>query len=179
MSTIETHVSTNDQKLNQAVSQVVDQLKKHPEEADAAFSVRSKLEEGFVSKTDIRDFKVISDEPEELGGSNLGPNPVEFVLSALAACQEIVIKAHAGQLGIDVTSVQVEARGDLDLRGFFNVSDDVRAGFNKVTYHTKIETNETDPEKLEKLKQISLDRCPVLDIIQNPVTVEGKVSYVN
>lgn len=179
MSIIKTETPTKEQQLNQAVSGVIKQLQEQPQEAGATFSVRSKLKEGFLSRIEARDFQLLSDEPEELGGTNLGPNPVEYVLGALAACQEIVIKAHAGQLGIDVTSVRVETEGDIDLRGFFNVSDDARAGFNKVTYHTVIETNETDPGKLKKLKDISLNRCPVLDIIENPVAVEGTVSYVN
>lgn len=179
MSTIKTETAEKDQQLNQAVSGLINHLKVQPEESEATFSIRSKLEEGFLSRVNVRDFEILSDEPEELGGSNLGPNPVEYVLGALAACQEIVIKAHAGQLGIKLTSVRVEAEGDIDLRGFFNVSDDARAGFNKVRYHTVIETDETDTEKLKELKDISLNRCPVLDIIQNQVTVEGTVSYVN
>lgn len=179
MSTIKTEIPAKDQQLNQAVSGVINQLEEHPQEAGATFSTRSNLEEGFLSKVNIRNFDFVSDEPEELGGSNLGPNPVEYVLGALAACQEIVIKAHAGQLGINLKSVRVEAKGDLDLRGFFNISDEARAGFNKVSYHTIIETDETDTGKLKKLKEISINRCPVLDIIQNPVTVEGKISYVN
>lgn len=179
MSTIKTVIPAKEQQLNQAVSGVISHLQEEPEEAQATFSVRSKLEEGFLSRIEARDFKLLSDEPEDLGGSNLGPNPVEYVLGALAACQEIVIKAHAGQLGINLTSVRVEAEGDIDLRGFFNVADEARAGFNKVRYHTVIETEETDAEKLKKLKDLSLNRCPVLDIIQNPVEVDGTVSYVN
>lgn len=179
MSSIKTEIPTKEQLLNESVTGVIKQLKDHPEEAEATFKVRSKLKEGFLSRIEARDFKLLSDEPEELGGSNLGPNPVEYILAALAACQEIVIKAHAGQLGIDVRTVRVEAEGEIDLRGFFNVSDDVRAGFNKVTYHTVIETDETDTDKLKKLKELSLKRCPVLDIIENPVAIDGTVSYLN
>lgn len=179
MSTIKTELAPKEQQLNQAVSGVINHLTEQPEEAHATFSVRSKLEEGFLSRIEARDFKLLSDEPENLGGSNLGPNPVEYVLGALAACQEIVIKAHAGQLGIKLTSVRVEAEGDIDLRGFFNISDESRAGFNKVRYHTVIETEDTDHQKLKKLKELSLNRCPVLDIIQNPVEVDATVSYVN
>lgn len=179
MSTIKTERLTKEQQLNRTVSGVIHHLQKEPEEANATFSVRSKLEEGFLSRIEARDFKLLSDEPKKLGGSDLGPNPVEYVLGALAACQEIAIKAHAGQLGIELSSVRVEAEGDIDLRGFFNISDEVRAGFNKVRYHTVIETKETDTQKLKQLKDLSQKHCPVLDIIQNPVEVDGVVSYIN
>lgn len=178
MSTIKTKKQPLDEKIGKAVVDIVESVNEDAENAYLNFQSRSKLKDGFQSEVEIRDFSFISDEPEELGGTDKGPNPVEYVLGALAACQEIVVKAHAVALGIDVESVEVEVDGDLDLHGFLNLSD-ARPGFTKVQYHTKIETNETDPEKLQKLKKISIKNCPVLDIIKNPAPVEGKVSYIN
>jgi len=140
--------------------------------------VNSKLERGFHSKIKARDFEFISDEPKSLGGEDEGPNPVEYVLGALAACQEIAIKAHAGQLGIDLKSIKVDVSGDLDLHGFFNLSD-VRPGFTNVRYQTFIETEESDPVKLQNLKDLSIKNCPVLDIISNPVPVSGEVTFIS
>lgn len=178
MSTSKTKKRTLDKKVSEAVVNVAEGISKDPESAHLNFQTRSRLENGFQSEIEIRDFKFISDEPEELGGTNKGPNPVEYVLGALAACQEIVVKAHAVALNIDVKSVEVEVDGDLDLHGFLNLSE-ARPGYTKVRYHTQIETEETDTEKLEKLKEISIKNCPVLDIIKNPAPVEGKVSYIN
>lgn len=176
MSTISTPVDT-DQKLYETLSKVINSVKENRSSKDVTFSVDSKLEQGFLSEINVRDFTFVSDEPESLGGENQGPNPVEYVLGALAACQEIVIKAYAGQLGISLNSIKVEASGDLDLEGFFNLSDE-RPGFNNVNYKTVISTNETDPEKLQHLEKLSAARCPVLDIIANPVPVKGKVVFV-
>lgn len=178
MSTIKTKNQPLDEKIGKAVVNIVESINEDAENAYLNFQSRSKLENGFQSEVEIRDFSFISDEPEELGGTDKGPNPVEYVLGALAACQEIVVKAHAVALGIDVKSVEVEVDGDLDLHGFLNLSD-ARPGFTKVQYHTKIETEETDTQKLEQLKKISIKNCPVLDIIKNPAPVEGKITYTN
>lgn len=178
MSTLTAPINEVDQKLNTAISNVISHVKDNPEAKDVTFSVESKLEQGFYSEVNVRDFQFIVDEPHSLGGENQGPNPVEYVLGALASCQEIVIKAYAGQLGIQLNSVKVEASGELDLQGFFNLSDE-RPGFNKVKYKTVISTDETDPTKLQLLKNFSIDRCPVLDIIANPVPVNGEVVYVS
>lgn len=35
------------------------------------------------------------DEPESLGGTDKGPNPVELLLDALGSCQAIAINAFA------------------------------------------------------------------------------------
>lgn len=178
MSTLTTSKKETDIKLNEAISGVAKAITKNPANAAASFTVNSTLNEGFRSQINARNFEFISDEPETLGGENEGPNPVEYVLGALAACQEIAIKAHAGQLGIELKSVKVNVTGDLDLHGFLALSD-ARPGFTNVKYDTTIETDETDPAKLEQLKTRSLENCPVLDIIQNPVPVSGEVIYVN
>lgn len=171
-------VTTKESKLNETLKSVIGAVQENPENADVSFTAASELTEGLRASIKTRSFEFISDEPESLGGKNEGPNPVEYVLGAFAACQEIVIKAHANQLGIELKSVKVDVTGDLDLHGFFNL-DKTRPGFTNVKYNTVIETDEEDPEKLEKLKDISLENCPVLDIIKNPVPVQGELTYVN
>lgn len=178
MSTVTTTKPETEKKLNETITGVIKAVKENAKKAAVTFSVHSKLEHGFHTEIKARNFEFISDEPESLGGKNKGPNPVEYVLGALAACQEIVIKAHAGQLGIDLKSVKVDVSGDLDLHGFFNLSD-TRPGFTNVRYQTFIETEEDDPVKLQKLKDLSTDNCPVLDIISKPVPVSGEVTYIS
>lgn len=177
MSTTETIQTTSNKQLEESILNLIKGIQNDPEQANATFRAKSKLEEGFLSKTEIRDFSFLTDEPAELGGTNLGPNPVEYVLGAFAACQEIVVKAYATVLGIDVKSVRVEVNGDLDLQGFLNLTD-ARAGFTAVNYKTTIETTETDPVKLEQLETLAATRCPVLDIIRNATPINGSIAYV-
>lgn len=176
MSTTKTIETTDDQQLEQALLNLIRGIQDDPKQANTTFRAKSKLEDGFLTKTEIRDFKFLSDEPAELGGTNQGPNPVEYVLGAFAACQEIVIKAYATVLGIQLNSVEVEVEGDLDLHGFLNLTD-ARPGFTAVRYNTKIETTETDSVKLQQLEELSIKRCPVLDIVQNSVAVKGTVDF--
>lgn len=176
MSTAETVIDVKNDKLKESLLNLIQGIQKNPEQADATFKAKSTLENGFVSDVKIRNFDFVSDEPVELGGTNEGPNPVEYVLGAFAACQEIVVKAYATVLDIDVKAVHVEVNGNLDLHGFLNLSDE-RAGFKSVSYKTTVETNETDTEKLKILEKLSVDRCPVLDIIRNPVQIDGKVDF--
>lgn len=162
--------------LRKALVNLVGEVQSNPEQADLVFSASSMLVEGFVADVQIRDFQFISDEPESLGGADEGPNPVEYVLGALAACQEIVVKAHATVLGIDVSAVRVEAEGHLDLHGFLGLTD-VRPGFERVKFTTTVATDETDPEKLATLETLIFNHCPVLDVIQNRTEVQGEVKF--
>ena len=123
------------------------------------------------SESKIRQFNVTVDEPPNLGGTDTGPNPVEFVLAALATCQEITYRAYATALGIPLESVSVTLEGSLDLRGFFAVKDGVRAGFNDLRGVVNLKSSAPDAE-LAKLKDVVDAHCPVLDSLRAPVPVD-------
>ena len=177
MSKTKTKISTDNTELRKALVNLVGEVQSDPKNADLVFSASSKLVEGLVTEVQVRDFNFLSDEPEALGGTDVGPNPVEYVLGALAACQQIVIKAHATVLGINVQEVTVEAEGRLDLQGFLGISES-RPGFENVTFISTIKTDETSEDKLKKLEQLAFNNCPVLDIVRNKTAVEGKVKFI-
>ena len=123
------------------------------------------------SEAKIRQFSLTVDEPPNLGGTDTGPNPVELVLAALGACQEITYRAYATALGIPLESVSVKLEGSLDLRGFFAVKDGVRAGFNEVRGVVELKSSAPAAD-LAKLKEVVDAHCPVLDILRAPVPVD-------
>jgi len=106
-----------------------------------------------------------------LGGADKGPNPVELVLSALGTCQEITYRLYADKMNIPVTGIEVEVLGDVDLRGFFAVDDDVRPGYMGITANVKIESTASD-EDITRLKDAVDAHCPVLDIVSNPTPIK-------
>jgi uncharacterized OsmC-like protein len=119
----------------------------------------------------MRQFCLTIDEPPALGGTDAGPNPVELVLAALASCQEITYRAYATALGIPLDSVSVKLDGNLDLRGFFAVKDDVRSGFGGIRGTVNLRSS-ASPEELTKLKAVVDAHCPVLDMLRTPVPVD-------
>ncbi len=145
-------------------------LRANADHAIATFSVDSRQVEGVRSEAKIRQFALTVDEPPSLGGTDAGPNPVELVLAALATCQEITYRAYATALGIPLDGVSVKLEGSLDLRGFFAVKDDVRAGFTDVRGVVELKS-EASAADLAKLKDVVDAHCPVLDILRAPVPV--------
>ena len=145
-------------------------LKLEPANAQATFEATSRQAEGLRSEIKIRQFELTVDEPEVLGGQDSGPNPVELILGALATCQEITYRLYADALGIPLDGVSVTVSGDLDLRGFFAVDDQVRPGFTAI--RTEVTLDSPAPEtELERLKATVDRHCPVLDILQNATPV--------
>ena len=70
-------------------------------------------------------FEMDADEPPILAGEDEGANPVEHLLHALASCVTTSMVAHAAVRGIHVEEVESELEGDIDLRGFLGLSDEV------------------------------------------------------
>jgi putative redox protein len=114
----------------------------------------------------IRQFTFDVDEPTSLAGIDTAPSPVEYALAALASCQEITYRLHADHLGVPIDSVSVTLEGDIDLRGFFAVDDDVRPGFTDIRGWVRLESPVSHAE-LVRLKEHVDAHCPVLDLLSN------------
>ncbi|WP_054949581.1 OsmC family protein [Numidum massiliense] len=123
--------------------------------------------EGLAVETESRGFKLILDEPKELGGTNKGMNPVEVLLCGLGACQTIVAKAFAPKFGIDLRGFWIELEGDLDTRGFKGKAG-VKPGFSEIRYKMHMATDAA-PEKVEEFAAFIEKTCPVGDTIATPV----------
>jgi uncharacterized OsmC-like protein len=114
-------------------------------------------------------FVLDADEPPVLLGEDRGPNPVEFLLHALAACMTTSMVYHAAARGIAIDAVTSTFEGDLDLRGFLGLSDDVPRGYQAIRARFDVKSD-ADPETLRALAGYS----PVYDVVSRsvPVTVE-------
>lgn len=126
-----------------------------------------KLPEGMQVETNSRGFKIIIDEPKELGGTDVFMNPVEALLCSLGACQTIVASAFARAQKFKFEECYIEIEGDLDPDGFMGLAD-VRNGYQEIRYVMHFKTNEPK-EKAEAFAKFIESRCPVGDTLANEV----------
>ncbi|WP_284139025.1 MULTISPECIES: OsmC family protein [unclassified Virgibacillus] len=134
------------------------------------FKAAAYLQEGVKVKVKSRNFEITVDEPESLGGTDTGMNPVELVLGALGACQAIVAGAFARKFKMEFTNFWVEVEGDLDTDGFLQIAD-VRKGYSDIRYNIHIETD-APREKVEEFVAFIEDTCPVGDTLANTVNLK-------
>lgn len=160
-----------------ALENTILNLKKEPEQAKALFEAHAVLGDNLKVKVGTREFKLEFDEPPVLGGENTAPNPVEYVLASLGACQAIMYRALSVLKGIALESVDVNVKGHLDLNGFLGLDKEARPGFHLVEYEATVVSGEPR-EKVERLAAQVEALCPVLDIISNPVKTTGKVNIL-
>ncbi len=129
------------------------------------------LPEGLQMECTAREFSFILDEPKELGGTNIGMNPVEALLSALGGCKAIVVKSFARKYRIKLKDIKVVCEGVLDPDGFMGANPDAKIGFSEITTHFYFDADNTD-EELEEFVHFVERTCPVLDTLVNPASFD-------
>jgi uncharacterized OsmC-like protein len=117
-----------------------------------------------------RTFELEADEPPVLLGTDEGANPVEHLLHALAACLTSTLAYHAAANGIHIEEIESTLEGDLDLRGFMGLADDVRKGYENISVTFRVKTD-ASPEKLKALAQFS----PVFDVVSHGTKVNLRI----
>ena len=78
---------------------------------------------------------------------------------------------HAAVRGIKLDEVESKLEGDLDLRGFFAIADEVRPGYEEIRVKFKVKT---DLENLETLKEL-IKLSPVYDVVRNGTNVDVQI----
>jgi uncharacterized OsmC-like protein len=116
-------------------------------------------------------FELHADEPPLLAGGDVGANPVEHLLNALAACVTTSMVAHAAVRGIRIDELESELEGDIDLRGFLGLSNDVPKGFTDIRINFKVKSDVNNLARLKRLTEYS----PVFNTITQGANVDIQV----
>lgn len=61
----------------------------------------------FTQNLQTGPHKLIADEPEAVGGDNLGPGPYEYLLMGLGACTSMTIRMYADRKKLPLDNVRV------------------------------------------------------------------------
>lgn len=141
-----------------------------PGAAAALFTARGSSTGPVTTTIGLGRHTVLTDEPASLGGQDGAPNPVEYALAGLLSCQAVTYRVWAVKLGIEVDEIDISIEGDLDVRGFFGLDEQTRAGFGEVRVAVQVSGPET-PERYAELQAAVDEHCPVLDLFTNPTTV--------
>jgi uncharacterized OsmC-like protein len=161
----------------------INAIKKAPVIAKFKFRAQNQWVDGGHNRTTIKNFfgarqeherkepyVLDADEPPILLGRDMGPNPVEYALTALAACVTSAIVYHAAAKGVTIRSMESRLEGDIDLQGFLGIKDDVPRGYKEIRMYVKIDAD-APPEKLEEIVRLGPTYSPVYDTITRPVPV--------
>ncbi|MDD3130103.1 MAG: OsmC family protein [Candidatus Izemoplasmatales bacterium] len=126
-----------------------------------------KLSEGMQVDTESSGFRILFDEPEKMGGTNKGINPMSAMLSVLGGCQAIVAQMFAKQFNIEFSEFHLEIEGDMDMAGIMQKKD-VRPGFQEIRFKMHFKSDNSI-EDLEKFSEFIEKNCPISDSLAHGV----------
>lgn len=112
----------------------------------------------YKTELKARTHILIGDEPPEVGGTDLGPRPGDFLRMSLASCTAITLRMYANRKNMNVQQIEV------------TVSNSPTT--DKTVYQTDIQiTGDITEEDRARLMQIA-KKCPVHKVLTNPIEIE-------
>jgi len=149
--------------LNAVIDATAGAVAQDPSQAEVVFRASGRTTGPVGSVVTTRQHTLTIDEPPTLGGEDTAANPVEVALAALISCQVVTYRFWAAKLGITLDDVEIDAEGDLDVRGFFGLDHGVRPGFTGLRLIVRLAGPES-AERYQELQAAVDAHCPVLDL---------------
>jgi putative redox protein len=120
----------------------------------------------FEHEVRVRDHRLTADEPEDIGGRDLGPSPEELLAASLASCTAITMQMYAERKGWDLGGLEVDCDYTPGERGR-------PTQFNLVL---RLPDGLSD-EQVERLNVIAA-KCPIHRTLEGEVTFNERVERV-
>jgi uncharacterized OsmC-like protein len=168
-----------------ALHATIDAVGKDPSKGMVEFRVKSQWKGQTRSEATVdsytiggqvvkRPFKIAVDEPFELLGQNTAANPQELLMTALNACVMVGYVAGASARGITLSKLEIETKGELDLRGFLGIDAKVRAGYESIQYVVRIKGNGT-PQQFREIHEAVIKTSPNYFNIARPIRIDSEL----
>jgi len=170
----------------EALGEVVEAIEKDSSKGVVIFDVTTRWKGQTRSETTVdgftiagerinRSHKIVADEPHELLGADGAPNPQELLMAAFNACITVGYVAGAALKGINLESLEIKTKGQLDLRGFLGLSDEVIPGYESIAYEVKIKGDGT-AEQFAEIHDTVLKTSPNYFNISRPIRVDATLT---
>ena len=121
---------------------------------------------GFRHTVTMRQHETTVDEPQDKGGTDEGPTPLELLAGSLASCVAITVEMYATRKGWDVGTLEVECS--------FTAAE--RGAPTKFDVVLRLPDSLSD-EQVERLRVIAA-KCPVHRTLEGEVMFDERVERV-
>jgi putative redox protein len=136
---------------------------------EAGSWVSTHVGSGLRAQTTTRSHTLTTDEPLVSGGTDTGPTPYEYLLTALSGCMALTLRLYADRKGWPLESVDVRLRGGRSHKADCETCEVAPAGITTIDRKITLSGPLTD-EQRKRLLQLA-DRCPVKQTLARGIVV--------
>ncbi|MCI2282524.1 bifunctional alpha/beta hydrolase/OsmC family protein [Colwellia sp. MSW7] len=130
--------------------------------------VVSEKDHNFTVNVASDDHSWLADEPLNLGGKNLGPDPYEHLLAALGACTVMTLRMYAKHKKIDLHDIKVTLEHSKNHQNN-NPSKESLSDGEQITRKVTLVGNLSEEQKNKLL--VIANKCPVHQTLNNKLTI--------
>ena len=116
---------------------------------------------------------LIADEPADVGGTDTGPGPYDFLLTALGACTAMTIRMYADLKKLPLTKVRVTLKHDKIHAEDCADCETTVGKLDRIVRDLHFEGDLSDEQKA-KLLEIA-DKCPVHKTLHSKIVEESRL----
>ena len=107
-----------------------------------------------------RNGKLLMDEPESIGGNDIGPDPFSTFLASLAGCTLSTLRMYIDRKGWDISEIKIS----------LNLYQETNPEIETTISRTISFSGNVSDEQKERLLIIA-DKCPISKILKNKIII--------
>ncbi|UQD55109.1 OsmC family protein [Flavobacterium sp. K5-23] len=111
-----------------------------------------------------RNGQLIMDEPESIGGNDLGPDPYSTLLASLASCTLSTLRMYIDRKGWVIPEINISLNAKQETEGELNTIISRSISFSA----------DITPEQKERLLLIA-EKCPVSKMLKGKITINTNI----
>jgi len=138
---------------------------------DAARWVTATIgQRGFRTDVSAGRHALVVDEPVSVGGTDAGPTPYEFLLSALAGCTLMTLRMYADRKGWPLEGAKIQLRSGRSHELDCEKCETEKVGIGHIQRRLELTGPITDEQRVRLLS--IADRCPIKQTLERGIHVE-------